>query len=62
MALCEICNKKTNVGNKVSHANKKSKRSFGSNLQKIKVADGEATRRAYVCTRCIKSNKVVKAV
>lgn len=38
------------------------KRRFDPNLQKIRVLVGNAPRREYVCTRCIKAGKVTKAV
>lgn len=62
MAMCEICGKKTTVGNKVSHANNKTKRFFNANVQKIRVANGKTTRRAYICTKCIRANKVTKTL
>jgi large subunit ribosomal protein L28 len=62
MALCEICGKKATIGNKVSHANNKTKRFFNANVQKINIIDGKTKRKAYVCTKCIKSNKVTKVV
>jgi large subunit ribosomal protein L28 len=38
------------------------KRRFDPNLQRVRVKlDGKA-QRAYVCTRCLKSGKVEKAV
>ncbi len=37
------------------------KRRFDPNLQKVRIQDGGRTLRAYVCTRCLKANKVVKA-
>jgi large subunit ribosomal protein L28 len=37
------------------------KRRFDPNLQKVRIQEGGAAVRAYVCTRCLKSNKVVKA-
>jgi large subunit ribosomal protein L28 len=38
------------------------KRRFNPNLQRVRVLlNGKATR-AYVCTRCLKANKVEKAV
>ena len=38
------------------------KRRFEPNLQRVRVLlDGRPTR-AYVCTRCLKGGKVVKAV
>ena len=38
------------------------KRRFDPNLQKIRVLEGKTPHREYVCTRCIKAGKVVKAV
>ena len=37
------------------------KRRFDPNLQKVRIEDGGRTRRVYVCTRCLKANKVTKA-
>ena len=38
------------------------KRRFNPNLQRIRILlDGSPTR-AYVCTRCLKAGKVVKAI
>ncbi|KIX13595.1 50S ribosomal protein L28 [Dethiosulfatarculus sandiegensis] len=58
--VCEICGKKPQVGCNVSHAHNKSKRRFNPNLQRVRtVVDGQ-TKRIKVCTRCIRSGKVVK--
>jgi large subunit ribosomal protein L28 len=37
------------------------KRRFNPNLQKIRIDDVGKPRRVYVCTRCLKAGKVVKA-
>jgi large subunit ribosomal protein L28 len=37
------------------------RRRFNPNLQKVRINDGGTPRRVYVCTRCLKSKKVVKA-
>jgi large subunit ribosomal protein L28 len=37
------------------------KRRFDPNLQKVRIQENGTPMRAYVCTRCLKSNKVVKA-
>lgn len=58
---CEICGKAPVVGHNVSHAHNVTKRRFNPNLQKIKIKVGKNVKRAWVCTRCLKSNKVVKA-
>lgn len=60
MASCYICNKKKIVGNNVSHANNKTKRILLPNLQKIRIETDKGIRRTYVCTRCLRSKKVVK--
>jgi large subunit ribosomal protein L28 len=38
------------------------KRRFNPNLQKVRILVNGAPRREYVCTRCLKAGKVVKAV
>lgn len=59
---CEICGKTRAVGNNVSHANNRTKRVFRPNLQTIRALVNGATRRLLVCTRCIRSGKIKKAV
>mgnify|MGYP006290759333 CR=1 FL=1 len=59
---CEICGKGPMVGNNVSHAHNLNKRRWMPNLQKMRIQDGDKTKRAYVCTRCLRSGKVVKAI
>ena len=38
------------------------KRRFDPNLQRVRVLLNGSPKRAYVCTRCLKGNKVIKAV
>jgi len=60
--VCDICGKKTMIGNNVSHSQRKTKRKWRPNLQRVKaVIDGD-TQHIKACTTCIKSNKVTKAV
>ncbi|RPJ38016.1 MAG: 50S ribosomal protein L28 [Deltaproteobacteria bacterium] len=59
---CEICGKRPQVGNKVSHANNRSTRRWYPNLQRVRAIQGGTTRRIRVCTRCLRSGTVVKAV
>jgi large subunit ribosomal protein L28 len=60
MAVCEICGKKTTFGNTVSHAGNRSRRTRKPNLQKVHAVHGGRRVRLTVCTRCLKSGKVVK--
>lgn len=58
---CDICGKGKLSGNKVSHANNRSKKMSKPNLQSIKtVSDKGSHVRMSVCTRCIRSGKVKK--
>jgi large subunit ribosomal protein L28 len=61
--ICDVCGKGRQVGNKVSHANNKSKKVWQANLQKIRVImpTGEH-KRMRVCTDCISAGKVQKPV
>ena len=60
--VCEICGKRRQVGYNVSHAHNKTKKVWNPNLQRVRaVIDGQV-KRIRVCTRCIRSGKVVKAV
>jgi large subunit ribosomal protein L28 len=58
---CEICGKHSSVGNRVSHANNKSKRLWRPNLQRVRANLKGTIRRILVCTRCLRSGKVLKA-
>jgi len=58
---CEICGKTPVVGRQHSHANNMSPRRFEPNLQKVRALVNGGGRRIRVCTRCLRSNKVVKA-
>ena len=37
------------------------KRRFNRNLQKVRIDDDGNAKRVYVCTRCLKANKITKA-
>ena len=59
---CSICGKNRMSGNNVSHANNKTKRVFRPNLQSVRALVNGATQRIKVCTRCLRSGLVKKAV
>ena len=58
---CDICSKRRGIGNNVSHANNKTKRTWQPNLQKVHAQVNGASKTLTVCTRCIRSGKVIKA-
>ncbi len=59
---CEICGKRAQVGFKVSHSHIRTKRKWHPNIQKVKVFVDGKVKRMYVCTQCLKANRVQKAV
>ena len=60
--VCAICGKKPGFGHNRSHSMVATKRRFDPNLQRIRVVLNGTATRAYVCTRCLKSGKVTKAI
>ncbi|MEC4685965.1 MAG: 50S ribosomal protein L28 [Nitrospirota bacterium] len=62
MAICYVCGKIRSVGNNVSHSNRRTKRVFKPNLQRIKIVTEHGPKKTYVCTRCIRSGKITKAI
>ena len=58
---CEICGKGPLVGHNVSHANNRTKRSWEPNLQRVHCIVEKARKTLVVCTRCIRSGRIVKA-
>ena len=59
--VCHSCGKGPAFGQSRSHSMVATKRRFDPNLQKVRIQENGRKLRAYVCTRCLKSNKVVKA-
>ncbi len=60
--VCDICGKGPSFGNNVSHANNKTARVWYPNLQKIKTIKSGTVRSVKVCTRCLRSGKITKAL
>jgi len=61
MAACEVCGKRMH-GRRVTFSAKRNPRLFKPNVHRMRVRlpDG-SVRRMYVCTKCLKAGKVVKA-
>jgi large subunit ribosomal protein L28 len=62
MAKCEICGKSVQFGCNVSHSHKKTSKMWRPNVKKIRVQENNSTVRKNVCTRCIRTGNIVKAV
>jgi large subunit ribosomal protein L28 len=60
--VCDICGKKPMTGCNVSHAHNKTKKVFKPNLQKVRALQNGTIRSVKVCTRCIRSGAIKKAI
>ncbi len=57
-AVCDLCGKKRNVANNVSHSHIKTKTVQKPNLHKVKAVVNGTNTRLRVCTRCLRSGKI----
>jgi len=62
MAKCDFCGKGATFGNNVSHSNRKTNRSWKPNIRKVKAVIGGSNKTVKVCSRCLRSGKVTRAV
>lgn len=59
---CEICGKGQASGNNVSHSNRHTRRKWNANIQSVRTEENGTVKRTNVCTRCIRSNKINRAI
>ena len=62
MAKCSYCNKGVSFGIRVSHSHRRSNRMWKPNVKRVAAVVDGSPRRVYVCTRCLRSGKVERAV
>lgn len=60
--VCEVCNKGPVSGHKVSNSEVHTKRRWLPNLQSVKAIVNGSPKRIRVCTNCLKSGRVTRAV
>ncbi|MEW6032726.1 MAG: 50S ribosomal protein L28 [Bacillota bacterium] len=59
---CEICGKVSGTGHLVSHSNIKTKRTWSPNLQRVRAVIDGRKKRIMVCTACLRSGRVQRAI
>ena len=62
MAKCDYCGKGVTFGIKVSHSHRRSNRTWKPNVKRVKAIVNGTPCHVYACTRCLRSNKVERAV
>lgn len=60
--VCTVCGKGKMSGNTVSHANNHNRRTWSPNLRKVKAVVNGSPKRIMVCSRCLRSGKVERAI
>ena len=60
--FCEVCAKGTISGHNVSHSNRKTNRIWAPNVQRVCVVVDGTAKRMNVCTRCLRSGNVQRAL
>ena len=61
-SVCEVCGKGMMSGNNVSHSHVKTKRKWKPNIQRVRALVKGEVKRVNVCTRCLRSGNVERAV
>ncbi len=62
MAKCCICGKGVTFGHNVSHSERKTSRSWKPNIRKVRIDDNGTHKTVSICSRCLRSGKVTRAV
>ncbi|HIR18483.1 MAG TPA: 50S ribosomal protein L28 [Candidatus Caccocola faecigallinarum] len=61
--FCDCCGRGPVAGNAVSHSNRHTRRRWLINIQSVRVdVGGGETRKLHICTKCLRSGKVQRAV
>ena len=62
MAKCSICGKAVTFGHNVSHSVRRTNRTWKPNIRKVKAIVDGTPKTVNVCSRCLRSGKVTRAV
>ena len=62
MAKCDVCGKGVVFGQNVSHSHRRTNRTWKPNVRKVRALVNGTPTTVHVCSRCLRSNKVTRAV
>lgn len=62
MAKCHVCGKGVSFGIRLSHSHKRNNRMWKPNIRSVKAVVNGTSKTLKVCTRCLRSGKVQKAI
>ena len=66
MAKCNICEKSIRTGHRISitrsQVSRRANRIWKPNIKKIKIIENGTVKSIHICTRCMRSDKVTRAI
>lgn len=66
MAKCEVCSKSVITGHRISisrsQVSRRANRTWKPNIKKVKIIESGTVKSINICTRCLRSNKVTRAI
>ncbi|MDR1559611.1 MAG: 50S ribosomal protein L28 [Clostridiales bacterium] len=66
MATCDICAKSVSTGRRISitrsQVSRRAKRIWKPNIKKLQIIENGTVKTIHICTRCLRSNKVTRAI
>lgn len=66
MAKCAICDKTRQTGHRISinrsQVSRRANKTWKSNIKKVKIVENGTVKSIYICTRCLRANKVTRAI
>ena len=62
MAKCDVCGKGVTFGIRVSHSHRRSNRTGKANVKKVRALVNGTPKTISVCSRCLRSGKIVRAI
>lgn len=60
--ICEVCGKGVISGVQYSHSHRQTKRRWAPNIKSVKAIVSGTAKTISVCTRCLRSGKVQRAI
>ena len=62
MAKCDVCGKGVSFGIQVSHSHRRSNKMWKANVRTVKALVNGTPKTLHVCSRCLRSGKIVRSI
>lgn len=66
MAKCSVCDKSIQTGHRISitrsHVSRRANRVWKPNIKKVHITENGTNKTVKMCTACLRSRKITKAV